>query len=236
MFEPAVGIGAAVEYHTEAPIDDFAPTDAATVVQRNPSGTAEGIADNVLHGHIGRETAAVVDIGRFAERRIGTRHIVMVTTQHYGRRNFAPGNGFVEPAGNFDAAPSVGIEDACLRTHHQLILLGTAYPLDVVGHLLLDALRCILPQFFENFGGNTVGNGQIFGFSTGANPAEGAETVVEAVGAHDVFHIGRIFETSVGAEDVCAGPAAFEQEGIAVVEKVGSAFGMLVDGIHLAAQ
>ncbi len=47
-----VGVFGAVEDEAEAAVDDFAPTDAAAVVQRHPGGAAEAVADAVLNGHV----------------------------------------------------------------------------------------------------------------------------------------------------------------------------------------
>ena len=44
----------------------LAPAYAAAVVDRDPRCTAERVADDVLHGHVGREARSVVDVRRLA--------------------------------------------------------------------------------------------------------------------------------------------------------------------------
>ena len=53
--ETSVGVGAAVEDHAEAAVDDFAPAYAAAVVDAHPGGATETVADDVLHSHVGGE-------------------------------------------------------------------------------------------------------------------------------------------------------------------------------------
>lgn len=55
-------LGAAVDNHTESAVDDFAPSDAAAVVQRHPGGSAKSVADDILHGHIRGKGRAVINI------------------------------------------------------------------------------------------------------------------------------------------------------------------------------
>ena len=47
--ETTVSLRCAVEDHAEATVDDFAPANAAAVVDAHPGGTTETVADDVLH-------------------------------------------------------------------------------------------------------------------------------------------------------------------------------------------
>ena len=93
---------------------------------------AESVADDVLHGHVGREARSVVDVRRLAVGRIGSRNIVVVAPQHHGGRNAAVGDGAVESLRDPRAALAVGIEDPGLRTDDQPVASGLADPVEVV--------------------------------------------------------------------------------------------------------
>lgn len=75
---PLVSLRRAVEDETESAVDHFAPSDSAAVVQRDPSGASERIANAVLDGHISREGRSVVNVGRLAERTVRAADVVMI--------------------------------------------------------------------------------------------------------------------------------------------------------------
>ena len=54
------------------------------------------VADDVLHGHVGRQVRTVVDVRGLAVGRIGARNVVVVAAQHHGSRDAAVGDGPVE--------------------------------------------------------------------------------------------------------------------------------------------
>lgn len=159
------GILRSVDHHTEAAVDYLAPAYAAAVVDRNPGSAAERVADNVLHSHISRTVRTVVDVRGFTVRRIGTRHVVVVTTQYDRCGNFAACDSVVERERDLGAALAVGIQDTCLRTYDQLVLASLLDPVDIVVELSGDLLRSGLANLFEHFGSQTVCSSQVFGFA-----------------------------------------------------------------------
>ena len=205
-------------------------------MQAHPCGTAEAVANDVLHGHVGTELRAVVDVARFAEGRVGAAHVVVVASQHYRAADVAPAYGIVEGQGNLSAAFGIGIEYARLGAYHEFVLTCAAYPVKVVGQLPLDVLGSIGQHLLEHVGCQLVAVRKVVGIAGGAYPAEGAEAIVEEHRAHDVLNVRRITEAAVGLEHIGSGSARLEEEGVAVVEEVHSFLGQSVDGSHLAAQ
>ena len=122
--QATVGLGAAVEHHAEATIDDFAPAYAAAVVDADPRGAAEAVADDVLDGHVGSAVAAVVDVAGLAEGAVGTADVVVVATKDDGGADLTLADGLVEAGGNLGAALAVGVEDTGLAANNEVVLLG----------------------------------------------------------------------------------------------------------------
>ena len=80
---------ATINSHAEAAVHYFSPAYTATIVDRNPCGTTERVADDIVNCHVGTELRTVVDIAGFTEWRVGSRHIVMVSAKHYRATDFA---------------------------------------------------------------------------------------------------------------------------------------------------
>ena len=78
-----VAVLTTIDDHTEATIDDLAPSYSTTIVQGHPCGTAEGIANDILHSHVGTELRTIVDVAGLTEWRVGARDIMMVTSKHH---------------------------------------------------------------------------------------------------------------------------------------------------------
>ena len=114
LADVAAALLGAIDYHTEATVDDLAPAYTATVVDAHPRSATEGVADDVLYGHVGAELRTIVDIGGLAEGRVGTGDIVVVTTQNDGCLEAAILDGLVEGQRDAGTALTVGIEDAGL--------------------------------------------------------------------------------------------------------------------------
>ena len=110
----AVGHIRTIYHHAETTIDHLAPAYAAAVVDAHPGGSSEGIADNVLYGHVGAELRPVVDVAGFTERRVGARHVVVVASEYHGCFQLTLADGLVEGEGYLGASFGVGIEDAGL--------------------------------------------------------------------------------------------------------------------------
>ena len=83
-------------------------------VDAHPRGATEGVADDVLYGHVGAELRTIIDIGGLAEGRVGTGDVVVVTTQDDGSLEAAILYGLVEGQRDAGTALTVGIEDAGL--------------------------------------------------------------------------------------------------------------------------
>ena len=159
--------------HAEAAVDDFTPAYATAVVDAHPGGSAETVADDVLHSHVGGERRAIVDVGSLTERAVGARDVVVVAAEDDGTAQAAVSDGLVELGSDLRAAFAVGVEDTGLRTYHEVVLLCATDPLDVVAHLLLDFRRSGAGNVFKHFAGDVVGDGQVFRLARGADPTEG---------------------------------------------------------------
>ena len=157
----AIRIFAAIDHHTEAAIDDFAPAYASTVVNGNPCGTTESVADDILNGHVGTELRTVVDITGFTERRVRTRDIVMITTKDNGLTDFAFAHCLVECQSYLGSAHTVCIEDASLRAYNQMILASFLNPMDVVIQLTDNIFCGSFSHFFQHLSCQAVGHLQI---------------------------------------------------------------------------
>ena len=213
------------------------PAHAAAVVQRHPGGAAEGVAHEVLDGHVGGEGGAVVDVGGLAVGAVGAADVVVVAAQHHRAGQTTARDGVVEGLGDAHAAFGIGVQDARLGTDDQLVGLGASDPLDVVGHLLADLRRRLGHHRLQDLTRDGVRRVEVGGIPAGADPTERAEAIIEAHRPHDVLHVARIAEgLAVLGHDVGAGPGALQQEGVAVIEEVGAALGVAVDGRGVAAQ
>ena len=203
----------------------------------HPRSTTERIANDVLNGHIGTELRTVVDVRGLAERRVGTADVVVVAAQHNGCFELAAADSVVEGQGNLRATFSIGIEDAGLRAHHQVVRSSFANPMQVVFELSTNVVGHMTAHLVEHFGSKAVGGGKVVGIARGANPAERTETIVEEQRTHDVLHIRRIAIALASLlEHIGSGTTRFQQEGITIVEEVHVTGGQLVDGSHLSAQ
>ena len=162
---------------------------------------------------------------------------MVITSQNDFTVELSVADGVVEGLGNFHAALCIRVQDAGLRAHHQLVFLCAFDPTDVVGHLLLDFLRCIGFETLEHLAGNGIGGGQVGWIARATYPAEGSKSVIKTHGSHDVLHVAGITElVPVIACKVCACAGSFQQEGIPVVKEVGAFGRVAVDRIGVAAQ
>ena len=152
----AVAVFRAVDYHAEAAVYYFAPAYAAAVVDAHPGGAAEAVADNVLHGHIGSELRAVVDVGCLTEGGVRAGDVMMVAAQDDGSGDFAFADGFVEGEGNLGAAFAIGIKNARLAAHDEVVAAGFFDPVDVVAHLAGDFLGGVGCDFGQYLNGQGV--------------------------------------------------------------------------------
>ena len=59
LADVAAALLGAIDYHTEATVDDLAPAYTTTVVDAHPRGATEGVADDVLYGHVGAELRTI---------------------------------------------------------------------------------------------------------------------------------------------------------------------------------
>ena len=237
--QPAFRLGRAVEHHPEAAVDHFAPAYAAAVVQADPGGAPEGIADHVLYRHVRGEARTVVDVGRLAVGRIGTADVVVIPADHHGTGQLPRGNGVVQGHGNAHPALRIGVEDARPGAHDGYILAGRLDPPQIVAELTLDFFGRFGEHSFQHIGGNRVGLVQIALLARAADPAEGTEAVVETEWPHDVFHVGRITKDALCPvfPDLGARIAGFLEKSIAVVPEIKAAAGVEgVDGGDVAAQ
>ena len=192
-------------------------------MERNPSGSAKAVSNGIVHGHVGGEARPVVDVGGLAVGRVGAAHVVVVPAQNNGAEFAAP-NGLVEGGRNGNSAHAVGIENPCLRPHHQSILLGLLDPAQVVLHLHLNVFGRLCGQGAQNVGGDAVGSAQVVGGSAGADPTKRTKSVVKTHGPKNVLHVAWVGEVdSVLGEYVGSGSAGFQQKSIAVVKEVHAA-------------
>ena len=187
--QTAVASLAAVKHHTEAAVHHFTPANAAAVVDRDPRGSTEAVANDVLHSHIGATVTAVVNVAGLAEGAVRTAHIVVVTTKDDRCGNLTFLDGLVKAGGNLSATLAVGIEDTGLAANHQVVLLGALNPLDIVVHLLLNLGRSCCGNLAQHLHSDMVALVEVFGLAAGAHPTEGTEAVVEAHRTHDVLHV-----------------------------------------------
>lgn len=227
---PSRGLGRAIQDQAEAAVDDLAPADTATVVDRDPGGSAHGVADDVVDRHVRAEHGAVTDVGRLPVGRVRTAHVVVVATDHHRTAQQTIFHCLVEGQGDRDASLSVRVQDAGLAAHVHLVTTSFLDPLQVVQVLLLDLGTGFVSQASDDTVRDAVRDLEIIGVSRAAHPAEGTEAVVEAHGTHDVFHIAGPEEGgSFFVHDHGPGLLGFEQEGVAVVPEVHPAIHHVVD-------
>ena len=74
----------------------------------------------------------ILDFLGLAERGVRAGHIVMVAADDHRSTEPSVLDGIVECGGNLGAAFSVRIQNTGLRAHHQVVLLGTLDPGDIV--------------------------------------------------------------------------------------------------------
>ena len=160
----------------------------------------------------------------------------MVASEHDGSGYLALAYSLVERQCNLRAALCVGVEDASLRTHHELVSASLHNPVDVVSHLSLYLVGRVLHNLLKHTCRNLVSLGKVGRVARCAYPAERTESVVEEHRSHDVLHVRRIAELAVGFADVGTGALRLQEECVAVVEEVHAVGGEAVDGSHLAAQ
>ena len=153
-----------VNDHAEAAVDDLAPAYAASVVDRNPGGAAERIADDILDGHVGRKLRTVIDVGGLTERRICAGNIMVVASEHDRSGNFAVSHSLVEGQCNLRPAFTVRIENSCLGTYHEMVLAGLFYPVYVVTELTLNLFRRLCKFLGQYLDCNFVCLGEVLRF------------------------------------------------------------------------
>ena len=160
----------------------------------------------------------------------------MVAPQHHRAVETAVPDCVVERQRDAGAAFAVGIENAGLGAHHQIVASGLAYPAYVVAHLRGDVFGSAGRKLVKHADGYGVRGCQVFRPLAHTHPAEGSEAVVEVHWAHYVLHVARITETAVRPEHVGAGAAALQQEGVAVVEEVHPPVAQAVNCSHVPAE
>ena len=121
----------------------------------------------------------------------------MVAAKHDRSGDLTLADGLVEGQGNLGPALAVGVEDAGLRTDHQMVPAGFLYPMNIVVQLSLNLFRSRFQFLFKNIHGYLVGLGEVFRPLAHADPAERAETVVEVERPHNVLDVRRITEGAV---------------------------------------
>ena len=85
----------------------------------------------------------------------------MVASQHHRACYLASLYCLVESLGYLRATLSVGIQDASLRTYHEVVAACLTNPVYVVSHLSLDFVWRILHYFLHHTCRNLVGLGEI---------------------------------------------------------------------------
>ena len=189
-------------------------------MQGNQAHAARAVSGKTLHCHICHDIAAVLDIGRFTERRVRTADIVMVASQHDGA-DFSVAYHLIEAQGYIHASHGILIKDTRLRADYQIVLLRIANPIVVIQ---------ILPATcgVDTFHRRTVGLHQVFMFSTEAHPAERTITIIKQFRSHYVFHIAgkdeAVLIISVPSNFAHAGIVDGFHEGVTIIEEVRAVF------------
>lgn len=234
---------ATVEDHTEATVHDFTPTDTTAVVEGNPGGATESIANAVLDSHISAVGGSILNVGGLTERGVGARDVMVITRNHNRSGQFTASDSVVEGTGDGGTGVTISVENTSLRAHNELVGAGLLDPLKVIGQLgTYRSGRSRGDVIAEDLSGDLVGLLQI-AFQTGsANPAERTEAEREDV-AHDILDVGRIAEAAdaVGllaflGEDVGTSTRSLQQEAVTVIPEEHATSGKLVDGGDLTSQ
>ena len=151
---------------------------------------------------------------------------MVVTSQHNGAY-LATAHHLIETQRNFHTPLGILIEDACLRTYHQIVFLGIAYPVIII-QILSAAGRV------DTLHGGTVCLYQIFMPATEANPAERPVAVIKKFRSHNVFHVAgedeAVFVTAVARYIGNTGIEDGFHKGIAIIEEVRTPAHEFLDG------
>jgi hypothetical protein len=81
---PFVGLRATVYDHPKAAVDHLSPSLHPSVLQRNPGGAPERIANDIMYGHIGSKGRSVVNIGCFSCKGNRPGDIVVIAAKPMG--------------------------------------------------------------------------------------------------------------------------------------------------------
>ena len=106
---------ASIQHHTETTVYRFPDTDSAAIMKGNKAHTPCRISGKTLDSHIGHDVTSVMNIGRFAERRIRPAHIMMVTSEH-DRPDFTVSHHAVEAERDIQSSFRILVENARLGT------------------------------------------------------------------------------------------------------------------------
>ena len=195
--------------------------------------TASTVAGKAIDRHISHDVTTVVDVGGLTEGRVGTTHIVVVAAQHDGT-DLTLTDHLIELKGDPYPTLAVLVEDTCLRTDDESILLRITDPDIIVSILVasggIDALH-----------GGMVGRSQILRLATQADPAEGTVAKVEEQRTHDVLHIGwpdkaLLVIDAILRDLLDTGIEDCLHEGVTVVKEVGSSRYERLDSLEVALQ
>ena len=113
-FKTDVGGLATVEDHTEATVHDFTPTDTTAVVEGNPGGATESIANAVLDSHISAVGGSILNVGGLTERGVGARDVMVITRNHNRSGQFTASDSVVEGTGDGGTGVTISVENTSL--------------------------------------------------------------------------------------------------------------------------
>ena len=158
----------------------------------------------------------------------------MVIAPEHDRADLAAANHLVELQGNTHPPGAVLVENTRLGADHQVVLLRIAYP-DIVVAILSPAAGVDTGER------GLVSFNQLFRLAAQANPAEGPVTVVEELGSHDIFNVGRPDKTIFLVASIFGNflnPCIEDRfhERVAVVEKVAAPFNKGLDQLVMFPQ
>ena len=117
-----------------------------------------------------------------------------------------------------------------------MVLARFTDPMKIILQLSADVIGHMMAHLLQHFSGKPVSRCEVFRVTRRANPSERSEAVVEEQRSHDVLNVGGVSELSVFLENVGAGSAGLQQEGVAIVEEVHALCCQLVDSGNLTAK
>ncbi|EKD51107.1 MAG: hypothetical protein ACD_62C00346G0001 [uncultured bacterium] len=93
-----------------------------------------GIPGKTLRGHIRHNVRAILDVGRFPERRICATRIMMIASKH-DRAHLTTAHHIIELESDLHPPLGILIQNTRLRTNDQPVFLGITDPNVIVSIL-----------------------------------------------------------------------------------------------------